>query len=931
MNTLRVVSALPLVVLFATASSAQQYVLSTVAGGAPTPLTASTKAVTVPIGAPLGVATDSAGNVYFASMNCVFKLDLAGVITRLAGNSRVGYSGDGGLATNAQLSGPSGIAVDGAGNIFVADAGNSRIRRVSANGIITTVAGNGAGGYSGDGGPAQSAQLWSPTGVALDGAGNFYIADYNNNRVRKVSTNGIITTVAGTGTQGAAGDGGLATKAQMVWPSGVAVDGSGNLLIVDSGNNSIRKVTTGGIISTAAGTGISFVTGDGFPATAAGLGRPYAVAADGSGNYFIADSVNGYIRKVSTNGIISTVAGSGISGFSGDGGPALSAQTSAWAVAVDTKGNLFIADQSSQRIRRVSTDGNINTVAGSGNPAFSGDGGAAGSAQLSSPVMVAPDASGNLFVADTYNNRVRKISANGSISTVAGSGTAGFSGDGGSAIAAQLSGPYGVAVDASGSILIADTGNYRIRKVTAGGTITTIAGTGVSGTAGDNGPASSAQLSNPGALATDSAGNIFIADQFGIRKISTNGNIATVAGNGRRGFSGDGGPATSASLFSPAAVAVDGSGSLFIADQDNFRVRKVSATGTITTIAGDGVSSFSGDGGPASKAELGYPGGVAADASGNIFVVDTYAQRLRKISANGTIATIAGTGNAGYYGDSGPASSGALNDPYGVAADSSGNVYIADRDNNAIRMLKATNQLVLISAVLDSGSESIVPVAPGKIVSIYGGGLGPAAGVTGAPVSGAFGTQLAGTTVSFNGVAAPLIYAGDTQVIAIVPYAVSGTSASVSVAYQGGISSSFSVPLAASSPGFFTANSTGAGQAAAVNAVEGTLNTAASPVKIGSYISLYLTGEGQTTPAGADGKLGGLTAAIPNLPVTATVDNIPAVVQYRGGVFGAVAGLMQVNVQIPAGVKPGGYVPVVLTVGGASTVNGAVWIAVSAN
>jgi uncharacterized protein (TIGR03437 family) len=265
-----------------------------------------------------------------------------------------------------------------------------------------------------------------------------------------------------------------------------------------------------------------------------------------------------------------------------------------------------------------------------------------------------------------------------------------------------------------------------------------------------------------------------------------------------------------------------------------------------------------------------------------------------------------------------------------VAVGKSGNVYVADTGNNAVRLLTPASQSVLISAVFDSASESPVSASPGKIVVIYGSGLGPAQTVVNQPVNGYFGEQVAGTTVSFRGVSAPIYYASSTQVAAIVPYEVIGsTTVPVEVSYQGQVSAAFSMAFAASAPGLFTANATGAGQAAAVNDVDGTLNSAANPVKTGAYISLYATGEGQTTPGGVDGKLGGLTSAIPNLPVTATVGGLPATVQYKGGVYGVVAGLMQVNIQIPTGVTPGGYVPVVLTVGNASTVNGAVWIAVS--
>jgi uncharacterized protein (TIGR03437 family) len=932
--------------LLAGTGRAQQYVISTIAGGGPPSTPAA--GPTVSIGPPSGVATDSAGNAYFLSLNCLFKLDPNGGLTRVAGNSRPGYSGDGGPATNAQLANPLGVAVDASGNLFIADTNNSRIRRISPSGIITTVAGNGIIGFSGDGGPATSAQLANPTGVAVDGAGNLFIADTNynlfpaaNNRIRKVSPDGLIITVAGNGASGFSGDGGPATSAQLASPAGVAVDGSGSLFIVDFQNWRVRKVSANGIITTVAGNGTIGSSGDGGPATGAQLSLPQGVAVDGSGNLFIADNGNSRVRKVSTNGIITTVAGTGFQGFSGDGGAATSAHLiNPTGVAVDGSGNLFIADSYNNRIRKVSTNGIITTVAGNGTMGFSGDGGPATSASLASPNAVAVDGSGNLFIADYNNNRVRKVSTTGIITTVAGNGTAGFSGDGGPATGAQIWGPDGVAVDASGNIFIADFNNKRIRKVAANGIITTVAGTGTPGFSGDGGPATSASMAGPYGVAVDGQGNLFISDFANgrVRKVSSKGIITTVAGGGRpSSCCGDNGPATSAALGGPVAVAVDGSGNLFIADPILGRVRKVSTDGIITTVAGTEIGGFSGDGGPATSASL-NPDGIAVDGSGNLFITTSSFNRVRRVSADGIITTVAGNGVGGFSGDGGLATSAQLYLPitiglnkFGIATDGSGNVFIADSGNNAIRLLTPANQSVLITAVVDAASESAVPVSPGKIVVVYGAGLGLSQGATASPANGAFGTQLSGTTVSFNGVAAPIYYASATQVNAIVPYSISGGAVNVTVAYQGQTSSAFSVDVAPSSPSLFTSNSTGAGQAASLNAVDGTLNSAANPVKIGAYISLYATGEGQTTPTGVDGKLATVPLPSPTLPVTATVDGIPALVQYKGGVFGTVAGLMQVNVQIPAGVKPGGYVPVVLQVGDASTVNGAVWIAVSAN
>jgi hypothetical protein len=388
-------------------------------------------------------------------------------ITTVAGNGAFGFSGDGGSATNAEVNSPSGMAVDGTGNVFIADSQNIRIREVDTNGIITTVAGNGTAGYSGDGGPATNATLYFTAGVAMDRFGNLFIADELNSRIREVFTNGIITTVAGNGVVGYSGDGGIATNAALHYPKGVAVDSIGNVFIADWGNFRIREVGTNGIITTVAGNGVNGYSGDGGSATNAELTSTGGVTVDSAGNLFIGDYGNNRIREVGTNGIITSVAGTNAYGYSGDGGPAINGEL--WypmGVAVDSVGNLFIADYYNNRIREVGTNGIITTVAGNGVSGYSGDGGAATNAELRNPSGVAVDSIGDLFIADEYNNRIREVDTNGIIATVAGNGGGGYSGDGGYATCAALSWPSGVAVDSLGNLFIADSENNRIRKVT---------------------------------------------------------------------------------------------------------------------------------------------------------------------------------------------------------------------------------------------------------------------------------------------------------------------------------------------------------------------------------------------------------------------------------------------------------------------------------
>ena len=335
------------------------------------------------------------------------------IITTVAGNGGTGFNGDGGQATNTTLYYSYAVVVDQMGNFFVADTSNRRVRKVDTNGIITTVAGTGSIGFTGDGGPATSATLNQPKGVALDGYGNLYISDWANSRIRKVDTNGNISTIIGTNGIGFSGDGSPAYLAKISGPQNLTVDSWGNILVADTGNNRIRKIDTNGIITTIAGTNASGLSGDGGPANIARLSSPYGVNVDTFGNLLIADTYNNRIRKVDTNGIITTLSGT-ISGFSGDGGSAINAKLSLPSQVVpDSFGNLFIADTINHRIRMVDKSGNISTLAGTNAFGFSSDGVAATNSKLNSPFGLALDASGNLLIADSNNHRIRRVGISG--------------------------------------------------------------------------------------------------------------------------------------------------------------------------------------------------------------------------------------------------------------------------------------------------------------------------------------------------------------------------------------------------------------------------------------------------------------------------------------------------------------------------------------
>jgi uncharacterized protein (TIGR03437 family) len=912
--------------LFSAALWGQQYVISTIAGGIPAPTPVA--AVKASIGDPARVAVDAAGNVYFSSLHSVFKVDGSGTLTRIAGTGQPGYSGDGSAATNALLSVPMGIVVDGAGSVYVADLGASVVRKVAPSGIISTVAGTGGAGFSGDGGPATAAQLNGPFGLALDSAGNLYIADSNNNCVRKISANGSISTVAGTTDRGFLGDGGAARNAWLNGPEGVAVDAAGSLYIADTFNNRIRKVTADGNIATVAGSGSEIYAGDNNPATGAGLGLPPDVAVDRQGNLYIADFGASRIRLVS-NGIISTVAGSTNGAPPVDGQAAVNLRfLGPTGVAVDATGALYFGEGSIgsgsgfakgvARVWKVSAAGILTTLAGTGVPDFGGDGGPAAAAQLNTPTAVAIDFQSNLYIADSLNHRIRKLGADGTITTFVGTGAAGFAVDFGQPAGAELNTPESVAVDAGGTVYIADSLNSRIRQLAPGGNISTFAGNGNASYFGDGGPAVRAAVNQPEGIALDSAGNVYIADTLDnvVRKVN-NGTIDTLAGFGTPGFSGDGGPATSGKLNHPSAVAVDTAGNVFVADTGNNRVRRITPLGAIVTVAGNGDPTFGGDGGPAAAAGLSGPRGVAVDTAGNLYIADTGHNRIRKVTPDGTIVTIAGNGTCCYSGDGGSAATAQLNVPWGLWVDARGSLYIADSGNNAIRMLQPVSLVQSIAAVTSAATNLTGPVAPGEIVVIFGSGLGPAQTVQSPVAGGQIGTQLAGTSVLFNGTAAPVMYASATQVSAVVPYAAPGISTQVVVQYLGVSTTPVSVPVAATAPGIFTADGTGRGAASAVNR-DGSSNNSGSPAPPGSVVTFFATGEGVTVPAGVDGKVTGTVLPTPAAPVTATIGGVAATVQFAGEAPNDVAGIMQVNVTVPANL-PAGALSLVLTVGAASS------------
>ena len=682
-------SLLAVLILLICCATVSAQKITTVGGGGPNGVQAGNANVV-----PMGMAAKN-GNLYIAtgSLNRVYKVDSSDLLTVVAGNGISNSDGDGGLAVAAGVLDPRSVALDATGNIWIGES-VGHVRKVdAATGVITTVAGTNSSGFSGDGGLATSANLSNASGVALDSDGNLFIADTNNHRIRRVdAVTRIITTYAGNGTGAFGGDNGLATNASLNRPQKVSFDNSGNLLIADTANNRIRRVAAG-VITTVAGNGTPGSSGDGLLATNAMLRSPSDMTVDSAGNLWIADTSNNRIRRVDVvTGIITTYmlglsapasvaiagdilmigntnafkvlrvkltggcctdVGNGSLGFSGEGVAATAASLRfPNGVAFDGIGNIFVVDSVNNRIRKIAAGtGIITTITGGSSSGFFGDNGPATAALLNNPSAVAVDAGGNVFIADQNNFRIRRIdAATGTITTVAGSGAIGFGGDGGlaTATAVRISQVTGIAVDRFGNLYLADRTNQRVRKVDlATGIITTFAGSGQQGFTGDGGLATpNARLSNPTDVAVDSLGNVFIADSGNgrIRRVDQNTQfISTVAGGGAS--TTEGVSATQASIDA-TAVKVDGPGNIYIAGSSRQRVQRVDAlTQRISTLAGNGQFAFNGDDGPATSASLANPTGVAIDALGNVAIADTSNHRVRFVSRVNNVPTISlGTG-----------------------------------------------------------------------------------------------------------------------------------------------------------------------------------------------------------------------------------------------------------------------------------------------
>lgn len=604
-------------------------------------------------------------------------------------------------ATEASISLVDGVAVAPNGDIYISQREHNIVTRVDSKGMIHKVAGTGKSGFSGDGGPAAQALLKLPAGLHFDKQGNLYIADRENHRVRKVDTQGVITTVAGNGTAGFSGDGGPATQASLNLPAGVVTDSKGNLYISDRSNNRVRRVDTKGIIQTWAGNGNEGYYNDNGPAVQATLDKPFGLAMDDKNNLYIADRGNNRVRKVTPNGIITTYGGDGGFYFIGDNGPAYKASLAGpTGVALDSKGNLYIADNYNNRVRMIDTLGMIRTVAGTGTQEYNGDSEVARETNLSKVFAVAVDQQDNLIVVDRSHYRIRRIDPQGSkVETIAGNGVKMFAGDGGPATGARLNFPHGIVVDDKDNVIFSDKAHFRIRKITPDGIITTIAGNGIRGNIGDGGPALEASV-YPTYLSRNKKGEIYFMSPSGfvslVRKLNTDGTIELVFTTGDKDYqtsiasgkhSGVSAQSEIVAITQFSDVIPDGKGNLIIADRINHQIRRVDARGKFTTIAGTGESGYYGDGGPATEAAFRDPRTLEIDSAGNIYVGDAANNVIRKIDTRGIITTIAGNTKFEDSGDGGLATEAGIKSIDDLVISPSGELHIVESGTHVIRKI----------------------------------------------------------------------------------------------------------------------------------------------------------------------------------------------------------------------------------------------------
>ncbi len=688
------------------------YGFSTLAGAAGSSGTAdgtlasTSAASTARLAQPAGIALYSAGNVYVADTgnSTIRKISISGVST-LAGMAGTTGSTDG-TGTSALFTNPTGLAVDLSGNVYVADSGNNTIRKITTGGAVTTFAGKAGASGSADG-TATAALFNNPTAIAIDGSGNLYVADTGNNTIRKITASGAVSTLAGTAGSTGSTDG-FSSSASFSRPSGVAVDSLQNVYVADTGNSTIRAVDFAGNVTTLAGSAGHSGSASG-AGTVARFNSPVGVAVDVLGNILVADTGNQTLRKISLSGGVTVYTIGGSAGLQGtaDGAGAIARFNGPSALAVDTLGNLYIADQGNDTIRASGTNllggssgSNSNSAGNSSTPA-SGSSGSSNS-NSGSNSNTSGGSSGSTTNSSGSNSNTSGSGSGSSSGT--GSAASGSSDPAASSVSPTTSGgagffvrPAGVVLDASGNLYVADANNHTIKKVTPSGAVSVFAGT--SGVVGSvDGIGTSAQFSQPAGMAIDVTGDIYVTDTANavIRKISPSGIVTTVAGSVATRGTTDG-TGTAALFNAPAGIAIDGAGNLYVADSSANTVRKITPSGVVTTVAGSAMVRGETDG-TGSDALFNNPTGIAVDGLGNLYVADTFNDIIRKITPAGVVTTLAGSaGISGTFDGTGGLS--LFNNPTGVAVDSAGNVFVADSGNATIRRINPAGTVTTIAGI----------------------------------------------------------------------------------------------------------------------------------------------------------------------------------------------------------------------------------------
>ena len=732
------VAPLAAVLLPAPAAHAQRvyptpYTFTTFAGTPYVPGGANGTGAAAQFYAPGGVATDASGNIYVADQlnNTIRKVTPAGVVTTLAGTPGVIGSNDG-TGPAAQFNSPLGVAVDGSGNVFVADTSNDTIRKITPGGVVTTFAGT-AGGLGNNDGTGAAAQFNNPIGVVVNGSGTLFVVDQVNHTVRQITSAGVVTTFAGTaGVPGSIDGQGII--ARFRYPAAIAMDGSGNLYIGDGGNSTVRMITPSGAVTTLAGTAGKNGSTDGTGA-AARFYAPQGVAVDGSGNVYVCDYDNILIRKIAPGGVVTTISGVLQTPGFVDGTGTAAEYNYPFGIGTDTSGNIYIADTGNNTIRKMAPGVVVTTLAGTPGSGYTD--GTGSSARFNYPTDMALDPSGNLYVVDNTNCTIRKITPSGVVTTVAGTPGAAGTVDGTGA-AAHFNYPYGIALDGSGNLYVTDQVGQAIRKIAPGGVVTTIAGT--PGTAGSaNGTGSAALFFYPAGIAVDGSGNVFVSEErnFDIREITPSGVVTTLAGTAGASGGTDGtGPAAKFNV--PAGMTIDGSGNLYVADFGGATIRKITPAGVVTTVAGKDGNQGSADG-TGAAAQFDAPSGVAVDASGNLYVADEKNDTIRMITPAGVVTTLAG--KATVFGSTNGTGEAALfNQPFDVVVDGSGNLFVADANNDVIRKGSLSGAPQVLTQPSDQYS-SVGGSATFSVSASGSSGLTYQWNLNGSPIAGATGSS----------------------------------------------------------------------------------------------------------------------------------------------------------------------------------------------